>query len=361
MDLTVNPRIEEASTLPSTFYKDPHIFARCREEVFATSWQFACSTDVVRAPGAVHPFTLLEGCLDEPMVLTRDMDDHLHLLSNVCTHRGMAVVEGAGNERFLRCRYHGRRFSLDGKFQSMPEFEGVCAFPSPADDLARPPLRQWGNLLFTSVSPRATFEETFAPLTKRLAWLPIDQFVFDPAAARDYLVKANWALYVDNYSEGFHVPFIHAALNEALDYDDYSCEQFAWANLQLAVGKEGSECFDLPPDSPDHGKRISAYYFWVFPNTMFNFYPWGLSINVVKPLAQDVTKVSFLPFVWDASKLGAGVGSSLDRVEREDEAVVELVQKGVRSRFYDRGRFSPKREQNVHHFHQLLSTTLRET
>ncbi|MFX8331671.1 SRPBCC family protein, partial [Acinetobacter baumannii] len=33
----------------------------------------------------------------------------------------------------------------------------------------------------------------------------------------------------------------------------------------------------------------------------------------------------------------------------------EAVQKGVKSRFYDRGRFSPKREVGTHHFHQLLA------
>ena len=37
----------------------------------------------------------------------------------------MTVAETGGNERFLRCRYHGRRFGLDGSFQFMPEFEGV--------------------------------------------------------------------------------------------------------------------------------------------------------------------------------------------------------------------------------------------
>jgi choline monooxygenase len=358
MDLGVNPRIEAASTLPATFYKDPQIFDRCREEVLAKSWQFIGDSGAVKVPGSVHPFTLLEGCLDEPMVLTRDMDDHVHLLSNVCTHRGMAVVDGAGNERYLRCRYHGRRFGLDGKFQSMPEFDGVCGFPSAADNLARPPLGLWRQLLFGSVNPAAPFEEVFGPMIERLAWLPIDQFVFDNAGARDYLVKANWALYVDKYSEGFHIPFIHAALNDALDYENYTSELYEWSNLQLAVGKDAEECFDLPPSSPDYGKRISAYYYWVFPNTMFNFYPWGLSVNVVKPLAPDVTKVSFLTYVWDAKKRGVGAGSALDRVEREDEAVVELVQKGVRSRFYDRGRFSPKRERNVHHFHRLLSAAL---
>ena len=53
--------------------------------------------------------------------------------------------------------------------------------------------------------------------------------------------------------------------------------------------------------------------------------------------------------------LNKGAGNDIDKVEREDEFVVENVQKGVKSSFYKAGRFSPTREQGVHHFHRLLS------
>ena len=43
----------------------------------------------------------------------------------------------------------------------------------------------------------------------------------------------------------------------------------------------------MPNDHIDHGKKIAAYYFWVFPNLMLNFYPWGLSLNKVIPLSQN--------------------------------------------------------------------------
>ncbi len=195
-----------------------------------------------------------------------------------------------------------------------------------------------------------------APIVERVGWLPLEQFFFDPARSRDYMVRANWALYVDNYLEGFHIPFVHASLNDALDYGNYTSEQFDWGSLQVGVSKGGDSVFELPKDSTDYGKKISAYYYWIFPNTMLNFYPWGLSINVLRPLGDKTSrKVSFLCYVWDESKTveGMGAGADLDRVEREDEAVVELVQRGVQSRFYNRGRFSPTREQNVHQFHRL--------
>lgn len=73
-----------------------------------------------------------------------------------------------------------------------------------------------------------------------------------------------------------------------------------------------------------------------------------------RPFAKDLTKISYLTYVSDASRLEKGAGAGLDRVEREDEAVVENVQRGINSRLYSRGRYSPKREAGVHHFHRLL-------
>ena len=93
---------------------------------------------------------------------------------------------------------------------------------------------------------------------------------------------------------------------------------------------------------------------------MFNFYPWGLSINIVRPLQVNLTKVSFITYVWRPERLDRGAGAMLDRVEREDEAVVECVQRGMQSRLYERGRYSPTREQGVHQFHRLLAEFLND-
>lgn len=356
----VDPDIRRASTLPSEIYTDPAIMAAAQEQIFACSWQFAADTDSVRVPGQVHPFTLLEGYLDEPLLLTRDAQDRVHCLSNVCTHRGNILVEHCGHERFLRCRYHGRRFGLDGAFQQMPEFEGVIDFPTEADNLPRVPFGAWSKLLFASVAPHCAFEDWIAPLQERAGWLPLDAFTFDAVRSRDYLVRANWALYVENYLDALHIPFVHAELSGALDYEAYRTENFRYGNVQLGVTHGDEETFDLPESSPDFGQKVTAYYFWLFPNTMFNFYPWGLSINVVRPLSVDTTRVSFLRYVWNTGSSGSHVSTdaAVDRVEREDEAIVESVQKGVRSRLYDRGRYSPTREIGTHHFHRLLAEFL---
>jgi len=356
--LVIDADIRKASTLPGWAYTDPEAYERMRERVFATSWQLAGDTDRVKVPGQVSPFTLLESFLDEPLLLTRDKSDAIHCLSNVCTHRANLVSENEGVEPFLRCRYHGRRFGLDGKFLSMPEFEKTEHFPSPADDLRSLTIGAWAKFLFVSLAPAAPFDEWIGDMRARVGWLPLSEGLYDAARSREYLVRANWALYCDNYLEGFHIPFVHSGLAAALDYGSYRTELFPWGSLQVGIANEGEDCFTLPADSPDLGQRVAAYYFWLYPNTMFNFYPWGVSINVVRPLAIDRTKVSFLSYVVDPSRLEVGAGATLDRVEREDESIVEAAQRGAASRFYDRGRYSPTREQGVHHFHRLIARSL---
>jgi choline monooxygenase len=356
--LKIEEDITRAHTLPAEFYRSKEILTLTREKVFARSWQLAGDTDIVKIPGQAYPFNLHEGFLNEPLLLTRDFDDKIHCLSNVCTHRGNLLIEAACNTKNLRCRYHGRRFDLNGRFKSMPEFDKCEDFPSEEDNLAKVPFQIWNNFILVSLNPLAPFEEFYNDITSRLSWFPFNGLVFEPSRSRDYLIRCNWALYVDNYLEGFHIPFVHSGLNDALDYGSYSSELYKYCNLQLGISKKGEQCFSLPKDSPDYGKDVAAYYYWVFPNIMYNFYPWGLSINIVKPLGVDLTKVSYLTYISDASKLDAGAGAGLDRVEREDEAIVEEVQRGITSRFYTRGRYSPTREQGVHHFHRLIINTL---
>ena len=357
MDIRVARDIRRARTLPGSLYRSEEAYRVQRERVFARAWHFVADLNRVKAPGHVLPVELLPGCLDEPVVVVRDDQGSVRCLSNVCTHRGALVVEGEGHVNSLKCRYHGRRFNLDGSFRSMPEFEDVEDFPSPSDDLPRLATGQWGPFLFANLdsSPACPFEEWIAPVEERCGWMPLDRLRFDADGAREYLIDANWALYCDNYLEEFHIPYVHRASLGGLDYDAYRTECFEWSNLQFGVGRAGEPTFELPEQHPDSGESMAAYYFWLFPNLMLNFYPWGVSVNVVAPLGKARTRVSFLPFVWDESLRDQGVGADLHRVEMEDEEVVESQHRGLASRLYKRGRFSPRREVGTHHFHRLLA------
>lgn len=350
----IKPDIRQAATLPADFYRSPEHFERAKERIFARSWQWVAEAAVLPEPGSVYPFTLLPGVLDEPLLLARDMEGQARCLSNVCTHRGKIIVEQAGRLRQLTCGYHGRCFGLDGGFRRMPEFQGAENFPSPADDLAQIPLEQWLGLYFVALDPAVSFAEATAPMRERIAWMPLEELELVEEGSIDYPVNAHWALYCDNYLEGFHVPFVHPGLNEALDFGNYAYELFPYCNLQVGIAKEGEPCFDIPPGYADHGRRVYAYYFWLFPNLMFNFYPWGLSLNVVEPLGLSQTRVRFRSYAFRGQAQQRTL-NRIDQTELEDEAVVESVQLGIRSRYYRQGRFSPAMEQCVHHFHQLVA------
>jgi choline monooxygenase len=354
----INPDIRKAETLPAEFYRSEEVFEQAKEKIFSKCWHFVGDSGVVKIPGSVYPFTILDGFLNEPLLLTRDQQDAVHCLSNVCTHRGNILVENPDVLRLMQCRYHGRRFELNGCFKSMPECDDAENFPRPEDNLSKVPFEQWHKFIFAAIKPAHPLSSFLKVIEDRMEGAKIGEMMHEPTRSRDYLIKCNWALYVDNYLEGFHIPYVHSGLNEKVDYGSYTNEIYDYCNLQLAFAKPGEECFRLHEISPDYGSEVAAYYWWVFPNMMLNYYPWGLSINIIRPLAKDLTKVSFITYVSDPSKLDKGAGSGLDRVEREDEAIVEQVQKGVQSRFYNRGRYSPKRERGVHHFHSLLTKFL---
>lgn len=351
----IDENIAKAQTLDTDYYTSDKYFEESKEKIFAPMWQFIGDSDRVKENGSAHPVTLLENYLNEPLLLTRDKEGQLHCMSNVCTHRCNLVVYEPCRLNQLRCKYHGRLFALDGKFISMPEFKEVENFPIEGDNLHQLPVFGWGKLLFTSLHAAVNAQEVFGEMKQRVGWFPVDKLQYRADLCTDYIVKANWALYCENYLEGFHIPFVHAGLNQVLDFGEYTTEIFKYSNLQLGIGKKGDVCFDLPESSPDYGKEVAAYYFWVFPNMMFNFYPWGLSFNLVQPLNAGECKVSFFTYVCDETKLNTGAGSGLDTVEMEDEEVVQNVQKGIRSRFYTHGRYSVKREQGTHHFHSLIA------
>ena len=352
----VNKDIAKAKTLHTDFYTSKAVFEASKKRIFEQTIHFIGDMDMLPEKNFATPVTILKDVIDEPLVLLRDKEDQVKCFSNVCTHRGNILVDKPCKARKITCKYHGRRFNQDGKIEFMPEFKEVEGFPCEDDHLQSLPVLKWGNLLFTSLNSNVNEKIFFAEMQKRMQFFPMDQLKRREDLSKEYFISANWALYCENYLEGFHIPFVHEGLNEALDFSDYSTEIFyPYASLQLGIAKSDEDTFDLPESSEDYGKNIAAYYFWVFPNMMFNFYPWGLSLNVVEPVAHNKTKVSFITYMYDESRYNRGAGGNLHQVEIEDEEIVHNVQKGVQSRFYNQGRYSVTREKGTHHFHRLLA------
>ncbi len=354
----IDPDITAARTLPGSFYKDVEVNERLKETVFTRSWQWFAVREAAPKAGNIYPFTLLENWLDEPLVLSRDLNGNLRCLSNVCTHRGNLVALARGKDSALHCRFHGRRFALDGTCEYAPGFNETTDFPGKKDHLPQLPLGLLGRLLFTSIAPSVEFEEWIEGLTDRISFMPLESFQLDSGRSKSYVIDANWALYVNHYLEGLHIPFVNPALDQAINFQDYKTLLLPHGSVQIAQAAEGQPCFDLPEGHPDYGKRIAAFYFWLFPNLMLNFYPWGLSLNIVEPQGLSKTRIRYLAYVWQPQLLGLGAGGDLNRIEMEDEEVVLNVQCGMKARLFNSGRYSPKYETGVHQFHRMLVDSL---
>jgi choline monooxygenase len=109
-----------------------------------------------------------------------------------------------------------------------------------------------------------------------------------------------------------------------------------------------------------------ALYFWIFPSLMLNIYPDNVSTNLIVPLSQDKTLTIFEWFFHDiaSAKVRERMKKAIafsDEVQQEDIGLCESVQRGLQSALYDRGRYSVKRENGVHHFHMLLGEFLGQS
>ena len=200
--------------------------------------------------------------------------------------------------------------------------------------------------------------EFLAPFAERTQGMNLETLHF--AERRDYDIECNWKVFVDNYQDGgYHVNTVHPGLAGALDYAHYRVENFANASVQSSPIK--------PSDDPTVNKVRTgdhAYYWWIFPNLMVNLYQGVMDTNLVLPLGPDRCRVLF-DFYFaktegpEAQRFIADSIAVAHQVQLEDQVVCEEVQRGLKSRSYDTGRFSVKREAGGYHFHQLLAQTLR--
>ena len=371
INLGMNERMECAETLPSRFYTDPSILTLEKERIFRRTWQLVGTLNqdcgevdgakrTIADPGAF--FTV--DVVGEPVVVVRDAAGTLRAFSNVCRHRAGPIAQGSGCRNVFNCAYHGWTYTLDGRLIGTPEVDGMEFFDRSAMGMFPLRCETWEQFIFVN------FDLQAPPLSAFLENIPQQAagFGFDGlelAERRDYYVNCNWKVYVDNYLEGYHIPIVHPGLMKEIDYPRYRTEVFRYGSQQLGPVKEvkpgdtGERLYPAGPGSKE------ALYFWIFPNLMLNIYPDNIQTNVIVPLGHDRTLTIFEWYFHDGhsdsvrERVSRAIGFS-ETVQQEDIHICEAVQRGLQSSTYDRGRYSVKRENGVHHFHMLLSEFLQE-
>ncbi|HJW95135.1 MAG TPA: SRPBCC family protein [Thermoanaerobaculia bacterium] len=339
MTWTFDERLEYASTIPSRYYFDPCVLEQEYRDVFGAIWQLAGRAEQAREPGQF--FTTTVGA--EPVLIVRGNDGVLRAMSNVCRHRAGPVAKGEGKRPVLQCGYHGWTYNLDGTLFRTPEFEGVQNFGKPCLPQFR--IEEWSDLLFVSISHEVPALSEFLGTIVRH-----DFRGYRLAARKEWELDCNWKVYVDNYLEGYHIPIVHPSLFRELDYPQYRTETKPWFSIQHAPLKRAERI---------RGDEVS--YYWVYPNLMLNVYPDNFSTNLILPLGQGRTRTVFEWFFRDPDSVRKQIDETVafsDEIQLEDIEICEAVQRGLASATYDTGRYSPQRENGLHHFHGLYASAM---
>lgn len=346
-----------ASTPPSSWYTDPRIFELEQRTVFSQTWQLVGRTAQLRVPGDY----LTSDIGGEPILVVRGSDNIVRGFFNVCRHHAAAVMTQAeGKAENLRCPYHGWTYSLEGALILAPEFGGVDNFDRGENGLVPVEIAVWNDWVFAKLESGNPSLEDFLGQDllerfERLNLQPMKWF-----ERRHYNLKCNWKVFVDNYLDGgYHVPHVHGALNSVLDYSSYAIETGERFCVQSSpiVSSAGEV------KTAEVRKGQQALYYWIYPNLMINAYEGVIDTNLVVPRGVDKTDVVFDYYFADISagakeRNFASIAVS-ERIQAEDVAICESVERGLKSRSYSSGRLSVRREAGEHLFHRLLYKDLQ--
>lgn len=353
MDFDFDERLERAATPPSTVYTGADTLEREKRAIFNRTWQLVGRLDQVAEPGSYFTAEVA----GEPVLVARDREGELRAFFNVCRHRAGPVACGAGTRTSFQCRYHGWTYSLDGRLLGTPEFDGVERFDKADNGLVPVALATWEQFVFVNLDSTdgapalRDFLENIPSLTEHLGLAEM-KFI----ERRDYVIGCNWKVYVENYLEGYHLPMVHPGLMRELDYANYRTITHRYYSMQDAPIKQAGEKTARRYRSSD--ELPDALYFWVFPNLMININPETTSTNLIVPLSEDRTLTVFEWFARDPKddqerERIFGTIEFSEEIQQEDIWICEAVQRGLKSVSYERGRYSVKRENGVHHFHSL--------
>ena len=115
--------IGEARGLPNACYTDPSHFALETRQLFDRTWVCIGFGKDIPEPGDALPIDHL----GTPLLALRGKDGRVSVFHNVCSHRGMVLVEEPTRIRsVIRCPYHSWCYNLDGSLKAFDTPCGRC-------------------------------------------------------------------------------------------------------------------------------------------------------------------------------------------------------------------------------------------
>lgn len=373
----LNP-IEQATGLGNEYYTDDQYFKLERDRVLGQGWACIGFTSDISQNAFVKPIEFM----GLPLLLMRNRDGVLQVFHNVCSHRGMKLVQEAGEiQGMIRCPYHSWTYDLNGALKGTPHVGGVNQHKDPrfaCEKHGLKPLRShvWMGMIFVNLSGTApAFEEAVKPLTDRWQqFLGADGMSLMSAPASDGAmsieINCNWKLAIENYCEAYHLPWVHPSLNSYSRLEDHYNIMFDGnfaGQGSYAYNLADVEGTSLPtfPSWPADRMR-NAEYVALFPNVLLGIQADHAFAMMIEPLSVNRTAEHLRLFfvgeeaaqkdVYAASR--HAILGAWRVVFSEDVFAVEGMQAGRQSPGFQGGVFSPEMDQPTHYFHQWMARKL---
>ncbi len=278
-------------------------------------------------------------------------------------------MQGRGNVRVITCPYHAWSYHSDGALRTarglerQPDFDSTqfCLKPARVGLLA-------GKFVFFNLDPDAL------PLAERAAGLADDIAAeipsFDDLAPSPSGFSTgfdvNWKVAVDNFLECYHCGPAHSTFGDVLDMSRWrTVIHGIWSTQAAPLAPRRAKPYPYPiaDDAPNRQGR----FWWLWPTTVWSMMPGGhgFSVSSFVPTRADRTErwgqrfgLPRMPEDQGRSAFGRTV------VGPEDTALLETVQRGLRSRGYTAVRFvvdpngGEMTEAALEHFHRLVESAL---
>lgn len=341
--------VDTAETLPNWCYTSPAFYEREREHIFLKHW--ICATHESRVPNSGSFITF--DFVGIPMIVARAKDGVVRAFVNACRHRGGEVAVGAGECNAFKCPYHAWTFGLDGALIGTPMFEESDAFRKADHGLTEVRVEHWAGFVWFNFDPGApSLHAYLGDLPGRVAPWKAEEMVL--AAHTTYTVEANWKQYYENFSDPYHVPFVH---RQSLSFKPVSRRQLhdpaiyrgnyvmhrAWFEGTRSV-QPGEPTFpEIAIPAEDHG----TFYPWVYPTAGMGFAIDSLFCVQVFPEGPERMRIERDFLVPRAFTELPGYATTItyylksqEVVQNEDIPILEMQQRSMHSPVYKTGRFA---------------------
>lgn len=245
--------LSDSDACISNFNKARYVDARYIADewtaIWRDTWLVAGLVSDVSEPGDFFLFDIGP----EQILVTRTSSGAIQGFYNVCQHRGNRLVsDERGHAANFRCAYHAWTYSIDGELQAIPYAERF-ANPVPCAERALQTVHTavWAGLIFVHLGEQPPSLETFlGPVADHLA--PYDFAAMTLVEDQTVHLDCNWKAVVDNFSELYHVDFLHPQHRRMVDCCNDTVHLFNHGHTGLAVpGATFNPRFPVPEAPTD--------------------------------------------------------------------------------------------------------------